>query len=1128
MNRIPLAVALAAGFVLQSRLEAQTIWNDSATDWNSAGSWDAGVPTGATIANLPNDASIGFQPTLTANGSALGLVVDNTGADYTIGGAGFVLDLGASGIVSTGAGNLTIQPTLNLSASQSWNASTGSGNIVRITGNLTGASSVVLTISSATASNTATVPNVRLAGNNSGFTGNIAMGGSTFGILLESPSAMTGGVIDISGGNSNVWLASNTASNPYVFGTANTTGSANINFRNAGTAGLFLTGGDVYWDPGNGSDYSWAAGSNGHIRLGGTNDAVPRMLFLGNTSSNLTLIGDRSLSNAGAGNFSGYVTIRSALADDAGGGRNFNTSAGLAILTRAAVNDANPGNTTVSGGALSVSNMNQIFDGWLNLSGGVLVLDNVSWSDFTTDRSAGYRASNATNTWGITGGGGGFAARGSDVAIVIDNANPASAYGTITANAVFDRSFTLGSSARNPDGTLYAANEVDVQQHTVLSGVRTVTVASNGLGFAPGTGVVNRISGNLSGTGALIVTGASNTAGVGTLVLSGVNTWTGNVSSTINTGTIFNSGLGGMQVSNALLRFDGDASMPNGNGGGATAAFLGAVQRNSSSPFGYLLTGNATGITYDLADNYRFMIGSMSTAGSGNGTLGADLGRATLRDSTVLIHAGNAGADAQNLHLLVRDNAELTLGTAGSGNAVRLVPSTGQSGAGSTTATTVSDAAGTRTLIKRGEGTLVLQNVAYTDVAEAGNTAAQFSWQIGNGASNSIASPYFDGAVRETGNGSSNSLTGFNVLLTGGVLETNDTLQAGGFVRALGTGTTQVRWGSGGGGFAAYGGNLTVNINATPTNTEWGDTNFLSVNGPLIFGSQTANGRVEFQNTIGLATGTGNFVREIRVIDNPNSAADLAVMSGNIHSRGDGSGGGTGTRNLTKTGNGTLVLAGGNNTYNGDTVVAAGTLLVNGVLTANGTTNPVVNVAAGATLGGNGTINRAVSVAGTLAPGNSPGILNTNNLTLAGNSTFALELNGTIPGNGLSNHDQVNVTGTVTLGGSASDRITLTLNIGYPVAVSDVFVVINNDSTDGVAFGGGTNGLFRYSGNDLNDGDAFNVGAYTFEIDYTYNGGGDGNSNDVALIVTAIPEPSVGLMMVAGFGLMALFRRRSA
>ncbi len=91
-----------------------------------------------------------------------------------------------------------------------------------------------------------------------------------------------------------------------------------------------------------------------------------------------------------------------------------------------------------------------------------------------------------------------------------------------------------------------------------------------------------------------------------------------------------------------------------------------------------------------------------------SGVFGVDLGKATLQGgSQILVHEGNGASLTQSLTLLVRNGSELTLGTT-AGGAVRFIPTTGQDAAASATATTVSDATGLRTLIKRGGGTLCL------------------------------------------------------------------------------------------------------------------------------------------------------------------------------------------------------------------------------------------------------------------------------------------------------------------------------------------------------------------------------------------------------------------------------------
>ena len=145
---------------------------------------------------------------------------------------------------------------------------------------------------------------------------------------------------------------------------------------------------------------------------------------------------------------------------------------------------------------------------------------------------------------------------------------------------------------------------------------------------------------------------------------------------------------------------------------------------------------------------------------------------------------------------------------------------------------------------------------------------------------------------------------------------------------------------------------------------------------------------------------------------------------------------------------GTLTLAGAS-TYTSATTVNAGTLRVNGS-TAPGS---AVTLASGGTLGGSGTINGTATVnsGGTLAPVTSPGVINTGNLSLSSGSTLAdRNNNGTTPGSG---YDQVNVTGSVALGGA-----TLALTVsGFTLTSGQCFTIVNNDAADGI--GGTFSGL---------------------------------------------------------------------
>ena len=221
---------------------------------------------------------------------------------------------------------------------------------------------------------------------------------------------------------------------------------------------------------------------------------------------------------------------------------------------------------------------------------------------------------------------------------------------------------------------------------------------------------------------------------------------------------------------------------------------------------------------------------------------------------------------------------------------------------------------------------------------------------------------------------------------------------------------------------------------------------------------------------------------------------------------------GTGQREYTviKTGTSTFVLS-GNNTYGGSTAVNGGTLLVNGAL---GTGSVSVSNA-GTTLGGTGTVGGTSGVivgTGTnIAPGNggnSTGILTTTGqLTLASNSNFRVDINGTTPGSG---HDQIN-SNPAGISGVTITGSNLVVTVGTTLSVGQTFTILLKNSA------GLVTGTFAQGSTVMgSDGTVFS-------INYT---GGDGN--DIVLTVTAapVPEPSTwigGALAIAG---LAFTQRR--
>ena len=202
---------------------------------------------------------------------------------------------------------------------------------------------------------------------------------------------------------------------------------------------------------------------------------------------------------------------------------------------------------------------------------------------------------------------------------------------------------------------------------------------------------------------------------------------------------------------------------------------------------------------------------------------------------------------------------------------------------------------------------------------------------------------------------------------------------------------------------------------------------------------------------------------------------------------------------LTKSGAGTLTLS-NTSTYTGATTVTAGTLLINGNITSSSLTT----VKTGAILGGSGSVGAlTIDAGGTLAPGNSPGILNSGNYNQAG--TLSLELNGTTAGSG---YDRVNVTGSVTLSGA------LAASVGYTPINDQLLFILLNDGSDAIS---GT-----FSG--LAQGGLVTFNGFDWRISYSADSTGNTftGGNDVALM--AVPEPSAALL--GGLGLLVLLRRR--
>jgi autotransporter-associated beta strand protein len=150
------------------------------------------------------------------------------------------------------------------------------------------------------------------------------------------------------------------------------------------------------------------------------------------------------------------------------------------------------------------------------------------------------------------------------------------------------------------------------------------------------------------------------------------------------------------------------------------------------------------------------------------------------------------------------------------------------------------------------------------------------------------------------------------LILNGGVLQSNG---AATFTRTLSStaGSNRFYWSTGGGFSAGSTGTMNVRINNGTGTISFGTTAGSNILGSLYLSSTTAAAITTFENGLNL---NGGF-RTIRVVDNPNSTGDYAIVSGVIS---NSTGGG-----LLKEGDGLLALS-ANNTYSVSTRINDGSL----------------------------------------------------------------------------------------------------------------------------------------------------------------------------------------------------------
>jgi autotransporter-associated beta strand protein len=285
-----------------------------------------------------------------------------------------------------------------------------------------------------------------------------------------------------------------------------------------------------------------------------------------------------------------------------------------------------------------------------------------------------------------------------------------------------------------------------------------------------------------------------------------------------------------------------------------------------------------------------------------------------------------------------------------------------------------------------------------------------------------------------------------------------------------------------------------------------------------------------------------------------NAASGNLAISGNVTNNGntltlagasntDINGNITGAGGLTKTGAGTVTLNAAQS-YTGKTTVSQGTVALGtgaslastninlGTLAGQGTLDVTaaggIAIGVGQTLAGYGTVKGSTTIAsgGTLAPGNSPGILTFNdNLTLNSGSTSIFEVAG-LGGAGATNgFDQALVSGDLTYGGDLKISITGSYNNAAEAFGGNIFQFAFGKNTGNFTsvqytLNGGTDWtrLTYYDASNTWQiwNDAFSAQGDNGYIGFNMNTG----------YLTVVPEPASWALFVGGVSTVLIFRRR--
>lgn len=221
---------------------------------------------------------------------------------------------------------------------------------------------------------------------------------------------------------------------------------------------------------------------------------------------------------------------------------------------------------------------------------------------------------------------------------------------------------------------------------------------------------------------------------------------------------------------------------------------------------------------------------------------------------------------------------------------------------------------------------------------------------------------------------------------------------------------------------------------------------------------------------------------------------------------------GAGTMGLVKTGTGALTLT-NNNNITGSTEMKGGRLIVSGSL--NGSTTFVE----GGVLGGTGTVGDVTVIAGTISPGATAtgaglGTLHTGALDLSG-AVYEAAINTNTLAASLAE-----IQGDLTIGfsGALLSITDLGTDTGEPVGTKFTLMSYTGSWDTGI-FSFGSVGF-------IDNNQRFTFGSNTFQLTYDAVGTNPGEHDVVLTVISSVPEPASGGLLLGGVALLAGRRRR--